>query len=175
MNAREQILEEDFPASLAEVVRAIGIPAMLKLAARFGGVRVYVPQPGRLTEGHPLARLIGIDAARVLAKIRGGEWRDLPRCSKALRVARDAAIRRQYPTTSASKLALKYRLSERQVYKICVVPISVPRARNKQRGAMPDYRAEFLELLKRCKLATNEWVRKCPVAETCRAVGLECS
>lgn len=126
MNARLDIREEDFPASLAEVVRAIGIPATLKLAERFGGIRVYVPQQERLTLGHPIVRLIGIGAARALAKIRGGERRDMPRCAKALRRARDAAVRREYSAAAASKLALKYHLTERQIYQICGIPVTRP-------------------------------------------------
>lgn len=108
----------DLPESLAEVVRAIGLPATLKLIERFGGVRIYVPQPEHIDEDHPIARAIGLADARTLAGIRGKERMELPRAARALRLVRDRALRRDYESMSESQCALKYQVTERQVRSI---------------------------------------------------------
>lgn len=109
-------LSDDLPKSLAEVIDAIGLAATLKLLQRFGGIRIYVPQPAHLTDDHELARAIGLAAARKLARIWGSERMPLPRAARALRLARDRALRLDYQTMSAAQCALKYQLTERQVY-----------------------------------------------------------
>lgn len=108
----------DLPESLAEVVEAIGLAATLKLIQRYGGVRIYVPQPEHITEEHDLARAIGLEAARQLASIWGGERLPVVRAAKAIRLARDRALRRDYQSMSASQCALRYQLTERQLYEI---------------------------------------------------------
>ncbi len=110
------VLDEDLPESLAEVVRAIGLASTLKLIQRFGGIRIYVPQPEHIAEDHDLARALGLPAARKLAQIWGSERLPVPRAAKALRLARDRALRRDFKTLSASQCALKYQVTERQVY-----------------------------------------------------------
>jgi Mor family transcriptional regulator len=109
-------LAEDLPESLADVVEAIGIAATLKLIERFGGIRIYVPLREHISDDHELARAIGLVAARKLAEIWGKERMPLPRAAKAMRLARDRALRRDYQSISASQCALKYQVTERQVY-----------------------------------------------------------
>ncbi len=94
------------------------MPATLKLIECFGGSRVYVPRLEQITEDHAIARAIGMAAARAVSRIWVNEQWEVPRATRAKRLARDRAIRREPRTISVAKLALKYGLTERQVYKI---------------------------------------------------------
>ena len=118
MTEQPDIRRQDLPESIADIVKAIGIPATLKLAARFGGTRIYWPRPLHITEDHVIALTIGVEAARAVAKLYEGERLTFPRAVRALLLARDRAIRREARRTSVRKLALKYHLTERGIYLI---------------------------------------------------------
>ena len=118
MNAQLDVRVDELPESLLDVARAIGMPATLKLVERFGGVRVYVPRPEKITEDHVIARTIGFEGALALARICRNESIEIPRAARARRLARDRAIRRESGALSVRELALKYGLSERAIYGI---------------------------------------------------------
>lgn len=107
---------DHLPPSLADLVRLIGFTATLKLVERFGGGRLYVPLEQHLTEQHAIVRAIGKDAARKLARDRKGEILEIPRAVAYMRVVRDAIIREQYQTQSASALAREYGMTRRNVF-----------------------------------------------------------
>ncbi len=109
--------ESLLPGILQEIAALIGLPATLKLAQKYGGVRLYVPQ--LLPEDHVLVDLVGLEAARKLAEHYGGLVHfDIPKAD-AIRIAlRNSKIRAEWPTLSQRELALKYCLTERQVRKI---------------------------------------------------------
>lgn len=111
-------LADDMPESVKDVVGAIGLAATLKLIDRFGGSRVYVPCPEFITEDHDIAQAIGVPLARKLAALCRNERMELPRAAKAIRSARDRALRRDRAGMSASQCARKYQMTERQVYSI---------------------------------------------------------
>lgn len=112
-----ELAADYLPASLADVVDAIGLEATLCLVERLGGTRIYVPDG--MNPDHALVRLIGHQSAYALAKEMPGETLDLPRCVNAVRAARDAQIRAERAGGSTvRKLALKYGLTERQIYAI---------------------------------------------------------
>lgn len=117
MNA-PALLAVDLPESLVDVVAAIGLPATLKLVERFGGIRLYIPRPEHIECEHPLTQAIGLEAAKKLAAIWLGERPPVPRALYAIRRARDRALRLDYLSMSAAKVALKYQLTERWVYVI---------------------------------------------------------
>ena len=129
MNAQLDVREEDLPGSLAEIARVIGVPATLKLIERFGGTRLYVPGAKRLTEDHVIARTIGLAAARAVVKIWGEDRLEIPRAARALCLARDRAVRRESSILSVPKLALKYGLTERAIYRIRSLAVNVKRVR----------------------------------------------
>ncbi|WP_286695001.1 Mor transcription activator family protein [Spongiibacter sp. UBA1325] len=107
----------NLPSSLTDVVHAIGLNATLTLVEHLGGTRVYVPE--QLPDSHLLARLLGHRAAHALAATFPGEALDLPRCTQALRHARDQLIRQaRAGGASVRSLALKHGLTERQIYVI---------------------------------------------------------
>ncbi len=108
----------ELPASLAEIIDAIGIAAALKLVERYGGTRVYVPSEETITVTHPLACAIGLEAARKLARVRGREYLDVPRCAAYVRAIRNAAIRDGLAEASAAELARQYCTTRRNIFRI---------------------------------------------------------
>ncbi|MEX0732863.1 MAG: Mor transcription activator family protein [Aquisalimonadaceae bacterium] len=108
---------EDLPARIAEIAEVVGMSAALELVQGWGGLRVYVPE--QLQSDHPLARALGVSAARALAARYGREKIDVPRCVAAVRAARDECIRRDHAAgVSARQLAITYQLTERAIWKI---------------------------------------------------------
>ncbi|HEY1503197.1 MAG TPA: hypothetical protein VGF92_02795 [Stellaceae bacterium] len=65
-----------WPESLARIADIVGEAAALRLIADFGGTRFYVPSQPHPES--PIARSIGIKAARSLARVYGGTEIDLP-------------------------------------------------------------------------------------------------
>lgn len=105
-------------ATVEKLVQVLGLPTALRFAEVFGGVRVYVPHPTRIEASHPIAKAIGVEAARQLAT----EWQQLeiavPRCAALLRRQRDRALRADRAALSARQAALKYEVNERTVFRI---------------------------------------------------------
>lgn len=112
----QPLAAQHLPDSLADVVEIIGIEATLSLVEKLGGTRVYIPDG--MSPSHHLVRLVGHKAAYALANAMPGETVDLPRCVNAVRAARDAQIRAERDSSTVRNLALKYGLTERQIYSI---------------------------------------------------------
>jgi len=109
----------DLPPALREIADAVGLEAALRLIECWGGVRIYLPGPDRLTDDHILARGLGRPAAEQLCRHFGAGAYTVPRGLEALRAARDRAMRAEHADgRSARDLALAYRLSERRVWEI---------------------------------------------------------
>lgn len=114
------------PDSLRELVVAMGIGPVLALVERYGGTRIAVPTPARLRPDHPYLLLLGREAALALCRAWGGaEDRYLPQAAAAVRCARNREMVELYQQGdhSARELALKYRLSDRQVWNILGTPL----------------------------------------------------
>lgn len=99
-----------------DLIKALGLVAALKLVENLGGTSIYVPNPEKLRAEHPLVKAVGVDGARMLA----AEWRHLdvtlPRCVEELRKRRNRALRSDAGSMSVRLLALKYDMTERNVY-----------------------------------------------------------
>jgi hypothetical protein len=70
------MIDLPLPQNLELIVELVGQGPALKLAAGKGGQRVYIPQT--LDENHWLAKLIGIEAACILARHYSGELIVIP-------------------------------------------------------------------------------------------------
>jgi Mor family transcriptional regulator len=74
---------------------------------------------GRLPPDHAIAQLIGVDKLAALGKVYGlQEHFYIPMATRALLVLRDAQIRTDYASKSASQLAREYRIGERHIWRI---------------------------------------------------------
>lgn len=108
---------ECLPPLMREIARLVGLDALRKLSARWGGVRLYVPLAENLGAEHPIACEIGLDAGLKLANAYGGEQGiDIARCVEAARRLRNAELLAQ--DASQRSLALRYGLTDRQVRNI---------------------------------------------------------
>lgn len=87
--------------SMLEMAEWIGAAPTLRLIAAFGGIELYVPV--KITDDHPIAEAIGIDAARRLVAVYGRERLDLPAGNPAIAAARRQKILAQVKNRELSK------------------------------------------------------------------------
>lgn len=108
---------EELPQSLVDVAEVVGLAATLALVEHAGGVRIYVPE--RLDDDHRLVTWLGAPAAAQLSEAFAMEELVVPRCAEALRRVRNRQMRRERDQgAKPAELALRYGLTERQVYTI---------------------------------------------------------
>lgn len=120
MSTIDDMAVDLLPPLLQRFVELIGLGPTMELVRRFGGVRVYVPTPERVTPEHAWVAIIGIDNLRALAGEFGGlPHFQLPNADRVLKAVRNARIAADYSTQkTARQLALEHRLTEGQVVRI---------------------------------------------------------
>lgn len=108
------------PPLLQDFERLIGLAATLDLVRVYGGLRIYIPTPTRVTAEHAFAKIIGTEHLMALAKVYGSEAHfTLPKAEKAILAVRNARIANAYAThKTARELAAEFHLTERQVERI---------------------------------------------------------
>jgi len=110
-------LEKKLPKTLVEMSRVIPLPAVLRIARRFGGTRLCFSRNPKANG--KLARLVGLPAARALGQYYGGEQCDIPRADLARarrRANRNHKICRLIKEgVSAARVALRFKISRRHV------------------------------------------------------------
>lgn len=117
------------PALVQAIVRAIGVSAALKLVEQLGGSTFPVPlrkNAAGEARYQILVEAVGEDAATQLVKVLGGQEIYVPLCSAALREVRDRQIRTDFDDITrehsalhaVATLAVRYRISDRQVWRI---------------------------------------------------------
>lgn len=118
------LAEDELPEMGREFVRMIGLPRSIELFRALGGVDFPAPRGennNRLgaIRFDMLAEVVGVDAAKVIIKEYGGEKLYIPKCQNALIAVRNRRIVREFDKgASVFELALKFRLSDRQIEKI---------------------------------------------------------
>lgn len=117
-STRERELTASLPRSLAAMAKIVPLDAVMKIAKRYGGMRIYVPRnPSPQSE---IARLIGLRGARALCAKQGGGEIEIPRARAAFNEIRDAEIRLlRRRGASLPDLARRFGLVTRQVRRIC--------------------------------------------------------
>jgi hypothetical protein len=115
-------LADLLPPKLAEIAELIGVDAAFKLSAAWPGIRLFVPKQVSLE--HPIAVAIGLQAARKLAEMYGGETVVIPMAARAAKARLHARILAEYrptdgsPGASASALARKYGVHQLSIYRL---------------------------------------------------------
>jgi len=104
------------PGILLEISELIGMAATLKLVAKYGGVRLYVPKT--LRPDHDLVEIIGRELAEEIKQRFGGEVLEIPKATLANAALRNISIRQEYEFLSQRQLALKYNTTERNIRRI---------------------------------------------------------
>ena len=126
-------VQDLLPDTVRLMVRLVGLPATLQLVERLGGTTWPVAKGNnRLGQirHEALAEVVGGDAASVLARHFGGDTLYIPRCAKAVREMRDRSLREEFDQLTRENsalhavtvLALKYRLADRQIWRILKKP-----------------------------------------------------
>lgn len=105
-------------AILEDLIETIGLPATIELTRVYGGRTLHVPMT--LTQAHPLALAIGVQAAEALSRAFSQVQIEVPAARAALLVQRNAAIVQAYLHEEASikGLAAEYCLSRKMIRKI---------------------------------------------------------
>ena len=136
------------PAAVQAIARLIGLPATLKLVEDFGGLTLYLPVGAREAGRQmlaDLARRIGPEAARILARHYAVTPLYVPNCKPVLLRARDAALlkdRQQLAREGLTErrivqcLALRYHITERHVWTIFKKPPPTDPAKQPQQGRL---------------------------------------
>lgn len=119
MNTAAEINTDLLPPILQDLVELIGLHLTMKLVETHGGTRLFVPKR-EVADDHPLARLLGAQAANKLVGAYGGEEHfDIPLALRAMKAVRNAQIRARRPHSSLRLLALEFRTTERNIRIIC--------------------------------------------------------
>ncbi|HUW27575.1 MAG TPA: Mor transcription activator family protein [Sulfuriferula sp.] len=104
-----------------DICQLIGEAATAKLVAQYGGTRLYLPVT--VKPEHPLCELLGEEIAQKLAGEFSGLSVEIPRAVKLLIGQRNALIFADRALgVSQRKLALKYRMTERNIRNILNQP-----------------------------------------------------
>ena len=110
-------LPKTLPESLRDIAGIIGLPKALELAEFRGGTRIRVPVKYR--DDHYLVPLLGHEMWSKFWYEFQGQHMDLPRNAAYLRNLRNQSICAEYyGQRTAGQIALRYKITERSVYKI---------------------------------------------------------
>ncbi len=109
-------------APLLDIIKAIGLPAAMKLVENFGGRRLYLPLPENIDDENPIAKAIGVQYARMLAEAwnrHGWDHRrpSIPLARRHLRIIVKSEIANDRKTLTIPQLAAKYETTERTIYR----------------------------------------------------------
>lgn len=107
------------PAIVQRMVDVIGWDDAISIVMRWGGTTVFFPDSVDAAMQSQISRVIGQDKAVQLGRKIGGGLVQLPRCAALLTQQRDAEImQRRESGETVRDLALRFRLTERHVYRI---------------------------------------------------------
>lgn len=101
-------------SALDNIAKVIGVGAALRLCARFGGSRVYIPT--NPAPGNPIASAIGYSKAARLSTFFGGERLSIP--SEGAQANRLRIVRMRRRGVTVSEIARGLKCGERYVYKV---------------------------------------------------------
>lgn len=110
------ILTDELPGLLGKLAETIDRDGVQKMVAQYGGRRIWIPR--EMKEGHDLAILLGSDQAGRLCRRFGGQSVFVP-VATIRRRHRNRAIVSGYDSgLKAGDLAVRFKVTERQVYQI---------------------------------------------------------
>ena len=109
----------ELPPMAETLVELCGVRGMVALVRRWRGQQLYIPSPDKLSEAHPIAQAVGVEAARRLAQEMGGTRITVPLCIGALKADRDREIWQRYMAgDSTGAMARDYGMQWRSIQKV---------------------------------------------------------
>ncbi|WP_175992329.1 Mor transcription activator family protein [Burkholderia vietnamiensis] len=126
-------VEHLLPEAIQTLIRVIGLSACVRLVEQLGGTTFPVAlRKSRLGEirYEALSEVVGSDAADAITKHYGGESLYIPRCVTALRELMHREIRAEFDSMTrehsaihaVTRLAVRYRMSDRHVWRVLKRP-----------------------------------------------------
>lgn len=114
---------ESYQGFFQEMQRLLGEAATAKLVEKYGGgSRVYIPL--KVEHNHPLAELLGLEAAQFLGDEYGGLSIEIPRNVALQREQRNRLIFADWQAgMNKAEIALKHKLTTRYIRKILNNPL----------------------------------------------------
>lgn len=112
----ERIDPDRLPPVARMLIRAIGLPATVRLLMARGGAQLHVPLDA--ARARVLQGVLTEAELRALAGAYGAQRLDLPKIDKLLRQIRDDLIRADRATLSAAEVARRWGLTRRRVISI---------------------------------------------------------
>jgi Mor family transcriptional regulator len=118
-------------APLIDIIKAVGLPAAMKLVEHFGGTRIYIPLAENVETDNDVAKVIGLEATKKLAAIWGGRYGrpSIPLASRHYRDLVKSEIQRDSAAMTVPELARKYQTTERNIYRYLGESGKVPEAK----------------------------------------------
>lgn len=114
---------ENLPRSLQDLGEEIGLEAVLKLVARYGGTEISTPK--KVHDDHPLVLLVGLPAAQYIASHWGGDNLYIPNLNRVKQKIRNIEIVRRFDQgESTQKLALAFQVTSRTIKNILNMPVA---------------------------------------------------
>ena len=107
---------------IAELIALIGEEAFIKLACVFGGTKIYISSTEETKQRMDV--VIGSKLSDKLIKTYHSSWIDIPRQAATKLLLRNKAIVKDFDDGfSPRQIALKFELSERQIWNILGKPL----------------------------------------------------
>lgn len=121
------LYSSELPPLLRDMAKQIGLSATLRVVELYGGSDLFIPK--RFDREHALVAAIGLEACEQLSLSYDSTTLYIPRCSRAIRAARDYEINERYLSEQIDQrqLAKMYDLSVRQIRTIVNSPLSLTR------------------------------------------------
>ena len=117
----------ELPGSLRDLVDLIGYGPAIALTEARGGTLLAIPK--KIPPAHPIAAIVGAEAAARLAGYHGGTTLELAKGAQALRCLRNRRLVQDYDTgVPVNTLVRRYGLGRRQIFNILGSPL--PEERN---------------------------------------------
>lgn len=107
------------PAIVQRFIDVLGYDDAITIVTRWGGTTLYIPDTVDGALRSQLSRVLGPDKAVLLGRKIGGGSISIPMCARMIAAQRDAEIvARQSDGEAVRDLALRFRLTERHIYRI---------------------------------------------------------
>jgi hypothetical protein len=115
--AGTEVGNSELPPVLREIERVAGFKAAMRLVNKIGGLSVTIPKEP--DPSHVLTQAVGLETARKISALFGGERIAVPRAHHYRTVLRQAEVCRRYRAGEPVRtLAKEYSLTERAVEKM---------------------------------------------------------
>lgn len=103
-----------------ELVAEIGFEDAMAILETYQGCKWYLPEPHRVTEEHPFAQIVGVEATKKISQRFGAGFLTVPKRTRDKAAIRRVKVRAAYQAgLSINSLCMAFDLHHRTVLDIC--------------------------------------------------------